>query len=61
MLILNNEYFHSLTQYFNNLAHFQNKLNNELDPTCRLWNEAQETFVHRVSECPASLFVQLDL
>ena len=44
-----------------NLAYFQNKLNRELDPSCRLCNDAQETFVHLVTDCPAAHLIPFEL
>ena len=39
----------------NNLAYFQSKLNAEIDPTCKLCLQANETLHHLVTDCELSL------
>ena len=39
----------------NNLAYFQSKLNPEIDPTCRLCLQANETLHHLMTDCEATL------
>ena len=38
----------------NNLAYFQSKLNPEIDPTCRLCLQANETLHHSMTNCEAT-------
>ena len=38
----------------NNLAYFQSKLNNKIDPTCRLCLQANETLHHLMTDCQAT-------
>ena len=38
----------------NNLAYFQSKLNPEIDPTCRLGLQANETLPHLMTDCEAT-------
>ena len=45
----------------NNLAYFQSKLNTEIDPTCRLCLQANETLHHRMTDCEATTLLQLDI
>ena len=44
----------------NNLAYFQSKLNPEIDPTCRLCLQANET-LHLMTDCEATLSFQMDI
>ena len=44
----------------NNLAYFQSKLNPEIDPTCRLCLQANETLHHLMTDCEATSSLQLD-
>ena len=37
----------------NNLAYFQSKLNSDIDPTCRLCLQANETLHHLMTDCEA--------
>ena len=39
---------------------FQSKLNPEIDPTCRLCLQANETLHHLMTDCEATTSVQLD-
>ena len=45
----------------NNLAYFQSKLNTEIDPTCRLCLQANETLHHLMTDCEATTSLQLDI
>ena len=45
----------------NNLAYFQSKLNNKIDPTCRLCLLANKTLHHLMSDCEASTSLHLDI
>ena len=45
----------------NNLAYFQSKLNPEIDPTCRLCLQANETIHHLMTDCEATSSLQLDI
>ena len=45
----------------NNLAYFQSKLNPEIDPTCRLNLQANETLHHPLTDCEATTSLQLDI
>ena len=45
----------------NNLAYFQSKLNPEIDPTCRLCLQANETLHHLKTDCEATSTLQLDI
>ena len=45
----------------NNLAYFQSKLNYEIDPTCRLCLQANETLHHLMTDCEATTSLQMDL
>ena len=38
----------------NNLAYFQSKLNPEIDPTCRLCLQANETLHHLMTDCEST-------
>ena len=48
-----NKWIKSITGH-NNLAYFQSKLNPEIDPTCRLCLQANETLHHLMTECEAT-------
>ena len=50
----------SITGY-NNLAYFQSKLNPEIDPTCRLCLQANETLHHLMTDCEATISLQMDI
>ena len=43
----------------NNLAYFQSKLNTEIDPTCRLCLQANETLHHLMTNCETNSSLQL--
>ena len=45
----------------NNLAYFQSKLNSEIDPTCRLCLQANETLHHLMTDCEATTSLQMDI
>ena len=45
----------------NNLAYFQSKLNTEIDPTCRLCLQANETLYHLMTYCEANTSLQMDM
>ena len=45
----------------NNLAYFQSKLNPEIDPTCRLCIQSNETLHHLMTDCEATSTIQLDI
>ena len=45
----------------NNLAYFQSKLDIEINSTCRLCRESQETMYHLLTECPATQKLQRDI
>ena len=45
----------------NNLAYFQSKLNPEIDPTCRLCRQDNETMHHLMTSCEATSKLQLDI
>ena len=45
----------------NNLAYFQSKIDNEIDPTCRLCLQAQETLHHLMTDCEATSVIQFDI
>ena len=45
----------------NNLAYFQSKINNEIDPTCRLCLQANETLYHLMTDCEATSSLKLDI
>ena len=45
----------------NNLAYFQSKLNAEIDPTCRLCLQSNETLHHLMTDCEATSSLQLDI
>ena len=45
----------------NNLAYFQSKLNNEIDPTCRLCLQVNETLHHLMTDCEATASLQMDI
>ena len=45
----------------NNLAYFQSKLNPEIDPTCRLCLQANETLYHLMTDCEATTSLQIDI
>ena len=45
----------------NNLAYFQSKLHPEIDPTCRLCLQANETFHHLMTDCEATTSLQMDI
>ena len=45
----------------NNLAYFQSKLNTEIDPTCRLCLQANETLHHLMTDCEATNSLQMDI
>ena len=45
----------------NNLAYFQSKLNPEIDPTCRLCLQANETIHHLMTDCEATTSLQMDI
>ena len=45
----------------NNLAYFQSKLNTEIDPTCRLCPQANETLHHLMTDCEATTSLQMDI
>ena len=45
----------------NNLAYFQSKLNPEIDPTCRLCLQANETLHHLMTDCEATTSLQMDI
>ena len=44
----------------NNLAYFQSKLNNKIDPTGRLCLNANETLHHLMTDCEATAMIQLN-
>ena len=44
----------------NSLAYFQSKLNPEIDPTCRLCLQANETLHHLMTDCEATTSLQMD-
>ena len=43
------------------IAYFQSKLNPEIDPTCRLCLQANETFHHLMTDCEAITSPQIDI
>ena len=45
----------------NNLAYFQSKFNTEIDPTCRLCLQANETLHYLMTDCEATPSLQLDI
>ena len=45
----------------NNLAYFQSKLNSDIDPTCRLCLQANETLHHLMTDCEATASIQMDI
>ena len=45
----------------NNLAYFQSKLNPEIDPTCRLCEQENETLYHLMTNCEATSPLQMDI
>ena len=45
----------------NNLAYFQSKLKQEIDPTCRLSLPAHETLHHLMTDCEATTSLQMDI
>ena len=45
----------------NNLANFHSKLNPEIDPTCRLCLQANETLHHLMTDCEATTSLQIDI
>ena len=45
----------------NNLACFQSKLNTEIEPTCRLCLQANETLHHLMTDFEATTCLQLDI
>ena len=45
----------------NNLAYFQSKLNPEIDPTCRLCKQDNETLHHLMTSCETTSTLQLDI
>ena len=45
----------------NNLAYFQSKLNPEIDPACRLCLKANETLHHLMTDCEATMLLQMDI
>ena len=45
----------------NNLAYFQSKLNTEIDPTCRLCLQANETLHHLMTDCEVTTSLQMDI
>ena len=49
-----NTWIKSITGH-NNLAYFKSKLNPEIDPTCRLCLQANETLHHLMTDCEACL------
>ena len=59
-LINTTSWIKSITGH-NNLAYFQSKLNPEIDPTCRLCLQANETLHHLMTDCEATSSLQLDL
>ena len=44
-----------------NLAYFQLKLDPEIDPTCRLFLQSDETLHHLMIDCEATTSIQLDI
>ena len=53
-------WFKSLTEQ-NSLTYFQSKLNPEIDPTCRLCLQANETLHHLMTDCEATISLQMDI
>ena len=45
----------------NNLAYFQSQLNPEIDPTCRLCLQDNETLHHLITDCEATTSLQMDI
>ena len=45
----------------NNLGYFQNLLNPDVSPTCRLCEEETETFEHWITECPVLRQARMDI
>ena len=45
----------------NNLTYFQSKLNPEIDPTCRLCLQINETLHHLMTHCEATTSLQMDI
>ena len=45
----------------NTLAYFQSTLNPEIDPTCRLCLQANETLHHLMTDCEATTSLQMDI
>ena len=45
----------------NNLAYFQCKLNPEIDATCRLCLQTNETLHHLMTDCEATTSLQMDI
>ena len=44
-----------------NFQFFQSKLNPEIDPTCRLCLQANETLHHLMTDCEAITSLQMDI
>ena len=45
----------------NNLAYFQSKMNYEIDPTCGLCLQSQETLHHLMTDCEATTTIQIEI
>ena len=45
----------------NNLAFFQSKLDYEIDPTCRLCQQSNETLHHLMTDCETTSKLQMDI
>ena len=45
----------------NNLAYFQSKMDREIDPTCWLCMQNNETLHHLMTECEATTSLQIDI
>ena len=45
----------------NNLAYFKSKLDSEIDPTCRLCSQANETLYNLMTDCEATATIQMDI
>ena len=45
----------------NQLGYHQNKIDSQIDPSCRLCEEANETFIHLLTDCPALELERIEL
>ena len=51
----------STWDFGNNLAYFQSQIHPEIDPTCRLCLQGNETLHHLMTDCKATTPLQMDM